>query len=188
MDALLTALLGCLLGEMGDKSQWLVLALATRYRRDGLVLAGVAVAAACNAALSAAAGAFLAPMLADNARLLFLALSVLFLGAGMIFRVKRPDTLDGWPLGAFLTSALGLFILGFGDGPQFLVLGIATRTGDPVMAAIGGAIGVTLAAVPVVVLRNAFYRHRALAAVRLGGGALLLLIGALLAFAALQIL
>ncbi|MDX3900543.1 MAG: TMEM165/GDT1 family protein [Sphingobium sp.] len=188
MDALLTALLGCLLGEMGDRSQWLILALAARYRRDGLVLAGVATAAACNAALSATAGAFLAPMLAANARLLFLALSVLFLGAGMMFRVKRPDTLDRWPLGPFLTSALGLFILGFGDGPQFLVLGIVTRTGDPVMAAIGGAIGVTLAAVPVVLLREAFYRHRALPVVRLAGGVLLLAIGALLALSALEIL
>ncbi|WP_336968058.1 TMEM165/GDT1 family protein [Sphingobium aromaticiconvertens] len=188
MDALLTALLGCLLGEMGDKSQWLVLALASRYQRDGVVLAGVAIAAACNAALSAAAGALLAPMLAGNARLLFLALAILFLGVGMVFRVKRPDMLDGWKLGAFLTTAFGLFILGFGDGPQFLILGIATRTGDPVMAAIGGAVGVTLAAVPVIALREQFYHHGALRAVRLGGGVMLLVVGGLIAASALAIL
>lgn len=188
MDAFLIALLGCLLGEMGDKSQWLILVLASRYQRDGIILAGVATAAVCNAVLSAAAGAFLAPMLAGNARLLFLALAILFLGVGMVFRVKRPDTLDGWKLGAFLTTTLGLFILGFGDGPQFLILGIATRTADPVMAAIGGAIGVTLAAVPVVLLREQFYRHRALPVVRLGGGALLLIVGGLVAASALAIL
>ena len=173
---------------MGDKSQWLALALASRYQRDGAVLAGVAVAAAGNAALSAAAGALLAPMLAGNARLLFLALAILFLGIGMILRVKRPDMLEGWTLGAFLTTALGMFILGFGDGPQFLILGIATRTGDPVMAAMGGAIGVTLAAVPVVALREHFFHHRALRAVRLGGGALLLIVGSLVVASALAIL
>lgn len=182
------ALLGCLLGEMGDKSQWLVLALASRYRRDGAVLAGVAVAAVCNAALSAGAGALLGPMLAGNARLLFLAFSIVFLGVGLVFRVKRPDTLDGWTLGAFMTTALGTFILGFGDGPQFLILGIATRTGDPVLAAIGGAIGVTLAAVPVIALREHFFHHGALRAVRLGGGSLLLIVGGLVAASALAIL
>ena len=45
MDALLLALLGCLLGEIGDKSQLLVLALATRYGRDGAIIAGIIVAA-----------------------------------------------------------------------------------------------------------------------------------------------
>ncbi|MDI1294358.1 MAG: TMEM165/GDT1 family protein, partial [bacterium] len=148
MAALLIALLGCLLGEIGDKSQLLVLALATRFNRNGAVIAGIVVAAIANAALSATAGAFLAPMIGADARLLFLALSLLFLGVGMLWPVKVPDPLADWPIGAFLTTMLGLFILGFGDGPQFLILGIATRTGDPVLAAIGGAIGVILAATP----------------------------------------
>lgn len=188
MDALLTALLGCLLGEMGDASQLLVLALATRFRRDGAIFAGVAVAAIANAAISATAGAFIAPMLASNARVLFLALATLFLGIGMLVKLKRPDTLDNWTLGAFPTAALGLFILGFGDGPQFLILGIATRTADPVMAAIGGATGVILGALPVILLRDRFTGHGALRWIRLSGAATMLLIGALLGLSALQIL
>ncbi len=188
MDALLTALLGCLLGEMGDKSQLLVLALATRFNRNGAVIAGVAVAAILNAIISATAGAFLAPMLAGNARLLFLALSVLFLGIGMFFKVNRPDTLEGWKLGAFLTTALGLFIIGFGDGPQFLILGIATRTADPILAAAGGATGVILGALPVILLRERFYALFPLRAIRAGGGALMLLIGALVFLAALDLI
>ncbi|HEX7741735.1 MAG TPA: TMEM165/GDT1 family protein, partial [Sphingobium sp.] len=83
MDALLTALIGCLLGEMGDKSQLLVLALAVRYRRNGALIAGIAVAAVANAAVAAVAGGFLSPMLGSSARLLFLALAVLFLAIGM---------------------------------------------------------------------------------------------------------
>ncbi|WP_278985663.1 TMEM165/GDT1 family protein, partial [Sphingobium yanoikuyae] len=124
MDALLIALLGCLFGEIGDKGQLLVLALAHRYQRDGAIIAGVAVAAIANAALSAAAGAWIGPMLGHDARLLFMALSVLFLGVGLLWPVKMPDTLDDWRIGPFLTTALGVFILGFGDGPQFLILGI----------------------------------------------------------------
>lgn len=187
MDALLLALIGCLLGEIGDKSQLLVLALATRYQRNGAVIAGIIAAAAANAALSATAGAWIGPMLANDARLLFLSLATLFLGAGLLWRVKAPDPLGGWPTGAFLTTALGLFILGFGDGPQFLILGIATRTGDPVLAGIGGAIGVVAALVPVVLLREALLALLPLRAIRLVGGAVLLLTGAIMALNALAL-
>ena len=182
MDALLTALLGCLLGEIGDKSQLLVLALATRYDRNGAVIAGIVAAAIANAAISAFAGAWIGPMLGADARLLFLALATLFLG------VSPPDTLDGWPTGPFLTTALGLFILGFGDGPQFLILGIATRTAEPWLAGIGGAIGVIVALVPVVLLRAQLLTILPVRAIRWSGAGMLLLIGAGLALAATGLL
>ncbi|MEJ7934439.1 TMEM165/GDT1 family protein [Sphingobium sp. AN558] len=187
MDALLIALLGCLLGEIGDKSQLLVLALAARYDRNGAVIAGIIAAAIANATLSAAAGAYLGPMLGADARLLFLALSLLFLGAGMFWPVKSPDPLAGWPIGAFLTTALGLFILGFGDGPQFLILGIATHSANPALAAIGGAVGVIAASVPVVLLRGHILAILPVRAIRLGGGVLLLLVGAISALSALSL-
>lgn len=188
MDALLIALLGCLLGELGDKNQLLVLALAMRFNRDGAVIAGVVVAASLNAAISAAAGGWIGPMLGHDARLLFMALSLLFLGVGMLWPVKMPDTLDGWHIGPFLTTALGCFILGFGDGPQFLILGIATRTADPALAAIGGAIGVIAAALPVILLRDRFLPMLPVRAIRLGGAIVVLLIGAVMALSALALL
>jgi Ca2+/H+ antiporter, TMEM165/GDT1 family len=188
MDALLIALLGCLLGEIGDKSQLLVLALATRYDRDGAVIAGIMVAAVANAAISAFAGAWIGPMLGADARLLFLALAILFLGAGLLWRVSPPDTLDGWPTGPFLTTALGLFILGFGDGPQFLILGIATRTADPALAGIGGAIGVIVALVPVVLVRAQLLAVLPLRAIRWTGGAMLLLTGSVMGLSATGLL
>lgn len=188
MDALLLGLLGCLLGEIGDKSQLLVLALAIRYDRDRAVIAGIIVAAIVNAAISATAGAYLGPMLAANARLLFLALAVLFLSVGLLWRVKAPDPLSGWPTGAFLTTAIGLFILGFGDGPQFLILGIATYSGNPVLAALGGAIGVIAASVPVVVLRDRLFALLPVRPIRLTGGIMLLLAGAVMGLSALSLL
>ncbi|WP_375195459.1 TMEM165/GDT1 family protein [Sphingobium sp.] len=178
MDALLIGLLGCLLGEMGDKGQWLLLALSTRFQRTGALIAGIAFAAAANAALGAVAGGFLAPMLGSDARLLFLALALLFLAGGMAWPVKRPDPLANWRIGPFLTAALGLFILGFGDGAQFLILGVAARTADPVLAATGGAIGMFAAWLPVILLREQLFRVLPLRAIRLAG-ALLFLLGAM---------
>ncbi|WP_311268830.1 TMEM165/GDT1 family protein [Sphingobium sp. WCS2017Hpa-17] len=188
MDALLIALLGCLLGEMGDKSQLLVLALAARYDRNGAIIAGIMIAAIANAAISAFAGAWIGPMLGPDARLLFMALSVLFLGAGLFWPVSQPDTLSGWRLGACLTTAIGLLILGFGDGPQFLILGIATRTADPWLAGIGGAIGVITALVPVVLARDRMLAVLPLRAIRWSGGGLMLATGALMALSAVGLL
>lgn len=187
MDSLLSALVGCLLGEVGDKSQLLLLALAIRFDRDGAIIAGMVVAALANAAISASAGAFIGPMLGGDARLLFLSLSILFLGIGMLWPAKAPDTLSGWRLGPFLTSALGLFILGFGDGPQFLILGIAARSSDPLLAGIGGAIGVIAAGLPVVLLRQRFYAIMPLRPIRIGAACVLLLIGAIAALTALRL-
>lgn len=180
MDALLTALLGCFLGEMGDKGQVLLAALATRFGRTRAVIAGAAVAVLANAAIAAAMAAFLIPMLGSDARLLFLALAVLFLGVAMLWRVKAPNPLADWPTGPFVTAALGLFILGFGEGPQFLILGIATRTADPVMAAVGGAIGMMAALGLAVLLRQALLRHPAVRIVRRAAGVLMLLIALML--------
>lgn len=187
MDSLLSALVGCLLGEMGDKSQLLLLALAIRFNRDGAIIAGMVVAAVANAAISAAAGGFIGPLLGGDARLLFLSLSIVFLGIGMLWPIKEPDTLSGWRLGPFLTSTLGLFILGFGDGPQFLILGIAARSGDPVLAGIGGAIGIIAAGLPIVLMRQRFYAVMPLRAVRIGGACVLLLTGAIAAVIALRL-
>lgn len=187
MDALLIALLGCLLAEIGDKGQLLVLALANRFQRNGAVIAGIVLAALANAALAAAAGAFIAPMLGSDARLLFLALALLFLGIGMIWPVKPPDPLASWRIGPLLTTALGLFILGFGDGAQFLILGIATRTADPVLAAIGGAAGIIIASVPIVLLRDRLFRVLPLRAIRVVSGLLLLLIAMAVAVSALHL-
>ncbi|SCW63072.1 Putative Ca2+/H+ antiporter, TMEM165/GDT1 family [Sphingobium faniae] len=188
MDALLIALLGCLIGEMGDKSQLLALVLAARFNRNGAVIAGIIAAACANAAISATAGAYIGPMLGPDARLLFLSLSLLFLGFGLLWPVKAPDPLDGWRIGAFLTTALGLFILGFGDGPQFLILGLATRTADPALAAIGGAIGIIAASIPVVLLRDRVLAVLPIRVIRLCGGGILLLAGAVMALSAMALL
>ncbi|PJG48193.1 hypothetical protein CAF53_08030 [Sphingobium sp. LB126] len=187
MDALLIALLGSLVGEIGDKGQLLALALAARFQRNGAVIAGVAAAAIANAAIGAAAGAFLAPMLGSDARLLFLALALIFLGGGMLWPVGQPDVLANWRLGPFLTTALGLFILGFGDGAQFLILGIAVRTADPSLAATGGAIGIIAATVPVVLFRDRLFKALPLRVIRRGGGVLMLVIGLAVTVSALHL-
>lgn len=185
MDALLIALLACLLGEMGDRSQMLCVALAERFRRDSLIIAGMIVATACNAALSAFAGNMIAHLLAPNARNLFLALGFLAGGITMLMPTKAPDALAGWRIGAFGTSALGLFILGFGESAQFLIIGIAAAWADPVFAGIGGALGIIIACTLAVMLGSTLATLLPLRLIRRGAAMLFLLTGGIAAVRAL---
>jgi putative Ca2+/H+ antiporter (TMEM165/GDT1 family) len=188
MDALLTAFLACLLVETGDKGQLLSLALAVRFRRIAPLIAGVAVAAAANAVISALAGDLLAPLLSADARALFLALALLFAGIGMLFPAGRPDLLSGWRIGAFATATLGLSILAFGNGAQFLTLAIATRTADPVLTACGAGLGTIAAWLPVMVLRQRFFTVLPLRRIRRGGGVILTGIGLIVGLGAIGLL
>ena len=166
----------------------LSLALAERFQRDSAVLVGIALGAMANATLSAAGGWFISTMIASNARTLFLAVTLVLGGAGLLIAAKRPDTLKGWRTGPLLTACAGIFILGFGDGAQFIVLGLAARTGDPVMAAIGGSIGIFVACAPAVILRKPLLARSGILWVRRLGGGILLLIGITLGLSATSLL
>jgi putative Ca2+/H+ antiporter (TMEM165/GDT1 family) len=188
MDALLTALLACLIVEMGDRCQLLTLALSVRYKQHGAVISGLFLAAFANAALSAAAGGLIAPLLGPDARSLFLALALVSAGIGMLMPVKRPDLLTGWRLGAFATTALGLFILAFGNGAQFVAMAIAVHTADPILTALGAGLGVGAACLPVILLQQRFFTMLPIRWIRRAGGILLLLIGTILGLGAAHLM
>lgn len=177
MDALLTALVACFIGELGDRSQLLTLILADRFRSNRAIFGGIAIAAIANAAVSATAGSLIAPMLGTDARALFLAMAIVAAGIGLVAPVRAPDPLTGWRIGALLTSALGLFILGFGNGPQFLAMGIAAGSGAPIMAGVGTALGTVLALLPALILGRDHLRGLPVVWIRRVSGALLLLVG-----------
>jgi putative Ca2+/H+ antiporter (TMEM165/GDT1 family) len=185
MDALLIALLACLLGEMGDRSQMLCATLAERFRRDSVIIAGMVMAVAANAALSAFAGNLIAHLLAPNARNLFLALGFLAGGVSMLMPTKAPDALENWRIGAFGTSTLGLFILGFGESAQFLIAGISAAWADPVFAGIGGALGIITACTVAIILRSTLATLLPLRLIRRGAAIVFLLTGGIAAVRAL---
>lgn len=180
--------MGCLAGTLGDKSQRLVLALANRFHADGILILAILIASAANAGIAVAGAAAIAPLLGADARLLFLALALLFMGVGMVWRAGQPDRLEGWRTGPFLTGLLGVFIIQFGDSQSFLTLGLAVHTGDGVLAVIGGTLGTTLGLAPVVIGREKFLAALPLATIRPVLGCVALLFGAACALSALRLL
>ena len=90
MDAFLASLVFVVLAEMGDKTQLLAMALATRFKA-GKVLTGVFIATLLNHALAVAAGYFFRTVLPMDIISLVAALSFILFGLWTI----RGDTLEG---------------------------------------------------------------------------------------------
>ena len=188
MDALMAALVAAALGQIGDRTAWLTAILSDRYRRPALILAMAALALAAAGAIAATLGALLAPKLTPEAKQLFLAVALLFQGLGVVGKVKVPDRLTKWHLGAAATSLLGLFILAFGDGIQFIVLALAARTPLPALAVIGATIGSLAILAPAALLGEKEWRALPLSRARRIICALFLIAGAYLGIDALALI
>lgn len=137
----MAALVVAALAQVGDRPAWLAAILADRFRAPGRVIAAALVACAAASGIAAAGGALIAPRLTPEAKQLLLALALALQGAGALWPVQPPERLAGWRLPSLATAALGLFILLFGDGVQFVVAALAARSGWPALAAIGAVAG-----------------------------------------------
>lgn len=148
----MAALVAAALAQIGDRTPWLAAIMADRYRQPRLVIAMATLALLAASGIAAAAAALIATRMTPEAKQLFLALSLLLQGGGSVVAAKAPDRLQGWRLGAVLTSLIGLFILAFGDGIQLIVLALAARTTFPWMAAAGATLGSLAMIVPAAVI------------------------------------
>ena len=113
---------------------------------------------------------------------------MLFQGGGALFPVKPPDRHAGWRLGAALTSLIGLFILAFGDGVQFIVVTLAARTPVPALAAVGATLGSLAVVGPAAVMGESGWTALPLKGLRIAIGIVFLLAGAFLGLGALDLI
>lgn len=187
MDALMAALVLGAICQAGDKTPWLAAILADRYRAPGIVIVATAVALAGNYTLGVVGGMLLAPLITPEAKLLLLALALLFAGLSTTLRATSPDRLDGWRLGAVGTSALGLAIIVFGDRMQFVVVGLAARSELPWLAATGATIGAMAVAVPAVLLGERQWLALPQRAIRIGSAVVLVVAGIFVGLTALRL-
>ena len=187
MDALLPAFIAAGLAEIGDRTQLLAILLAVHFRRPGLVIAGIAVAALANSLLAAFAGTMLHDLINHRAIALMLAVGLMLAGAGTFWRPRAPVLASYGRIGVFGTAALAFFILEFGDKTQLLTMTIAARVDSFVLAGLGAAAGIVLANVPAVMLAGEWPRRVPLRPIRIGIGLFFIVVGAVVAVGALRI-
>lgn len=188
MEALLSAFMAAVLAEMGDKTQWLALALGLHFGRFLPVISGIALAALANSAIAAVGGHYLGPMLTHEAATLLLALSLLFAGGGAFWPQKTHAPADRWTMGAFLSSFFAFFILELGDKTQFMNFAIATWSGSPILTAAGACAGIVVASAAAILIGRDFANILPVTGIRRGAGAVFLLIGTVTALGALGLI
>lgn len=187
MEALLPAFIAAALGEWGDKTQLLLIALAARYGRPGPLLAGVALAALAGSLLAAFGGILIHGTVTLRALSLLVAVSLLFAGIAAFIGRKTPayaETLRGPAMAA---AAFGFFLAEFGDRTQFITFALAARYDSLLLAAAGATLGIVAASVPAAVLGPELARVLPVRALRYGGGALFLLVGLIVGLGALRL-
>ena len=181
----MAALVVAAAAQVGDRTAWLAAILSDRWQRPGLVIACAALALLAAGGLAAAGGAVIGPMLAPNAKLLLLALALALQGGASLLAAKAPDRLEGWRIGSAATAFLGLFILAFGDGVQFIVAALAARSPVPALAAVGATLGSLAVVVPAALMGEAAWLKLPLQPVRIAIGAVFAILGVVLALSAL---
>jgi Ca2+/H+ antiporter, TMEM165/GDT1 family len=187
MDSLVPALIAALLAASCDKPAWLAAGLSDRAR-PAPVIAGSIVAQIALMAIGAGAAAALGGVLTPNARGLLAGIALIAAAVGCVLPPRAPrDTLAGWRLGPFLTSAIGIFILGLGERVQFVAFGLAAWGSSPALAGLGAAIGAAIPGIAAATLGEAGWRALPLRTIGWVGAALLGAAGIALALGGLRL-
>jgi putative Ca2+/H+ antiporter (TMEM165/GDT1 family) len=187
VEALLPAFIAAALGEWGDKTQLLLIALAARYGRPGQLLLGVALAALAGSLLASFGGTLINGTVTLRALSLLVAVALVFAGASAFIRAKTPDYAETLKGPAVVVAAFGLFLAEFGDRTQFITFAIAARFDSLLLPAVGATLGIIAASIPAVVLGPELGKVLPVKGLRWGGGALFLVFGLIVGLNALYL-
>ena len=153
MEAFLASTGLVALAEIGDKTQLLALALATRYRKPLPILAGILLATLVNHALAGAAGAWLITVLGPDTMRWVLGLSFIAMAAWMLVPDKLDDVRTSssrW--GVLAATFVAFFIVEMGDKTQVATVALAAKYAALYAVVAGTTLGMLLANAPVVLL------------------------------------
>lgn len=145
MSEIIKALLFVVVAEMGDKTQLLAMAMASKYK-VGQVMLGVLVATILNHALAVALGSCLGTVIPMG--IIKIVASVAFLIFGLW--TLRGDKLDEedtkkQKFGPVMTVAIAFFIAEMGDKTQLMTITIAAESKIPIFVLMGTTLGMLVA-------------------------------------------
>jgi putative Ca2+/H+ antiporter (TMEM165/GDT1 family) len=126
VTAFLTSLMIVVLAEMGDKTQLLAMAFASRFRWQ-VVMAGVFVATIANHLLAAAAGTYLTTIIPLTAIKIAAAASFIIFGLWTIRGDKLEDEDKRFNFSPFWTVTIAFFIAEMGDKTQLATVALAAE-------------------------------------------------------------
>ncbi|MDF2513089.1 MAG: hypothetical protein K0S04_2955 [Herbinix sp.] len=145
MREFITALLFVVVAEMGDKTQLLAMAMASKYKA-GKVMLGVLIATVLNHALAVVLGSYLSRLVPMD--VVKIVAAIAFVGFGLW--TLRGDKLDGEDnkkskFGPVVTVAIAFFFAEMGDKTQLMTITIAAKSVSPILVLMGTTAGMLVA-------------------------------------------
>jgi Ca2+/H+ antiporter, TMEM165/GDT1 family len=154
VEALLVSTGVVALAELGDKTQFLALVLAARFRKPLPIIAGILLATLLNHALAGAIAAWVTNALGPAVMRWVLGVSFLLMAGWTLI----PDELESEKhsrtgrYGVFATSLAAFFLLEMGDKTQIATVALAARYPSLVSVVAGTTLGMMIANAPAVLL------------------------------------
>jgi len=186
MSAFLVALSAVALAEMGDRTQFLALVLAARYRKPWPIIAGIVVATLFNHLLAGAAGIWLASVLTERLLAAIVAVGLIAMAGWTLVPDEAVEGIKVSDRGAFLATLMLFFLAEIGDKTQIATATLAAAYKDLIAVVAGSTLGMLVADVPVVFLGDAFAARLPMKTIRLAAAALFAFIGILFAVKAIM--
>jgi len=145
MSEFIKAMLLVVVAEMGDKTQLLAMAMASKYK-VGQVMLGVLIATIFNHALAVLAGTYLSAVIPMQTVEIVAAVAFLAFGLWTL----RGDKIDEdgekkHKFGPVVTVAIAFFIAEMGDKTQLMTITIAAESAQPLFILMGTTTGMLIA-------------------------------------------
>jgi len=145
MTDIISTLLLVVVAEMGDKTQLLAMAMASKYKVRQVMLC-VLVATILNHALAVALGSYLSSLIPMDIVKIVAAISFLIFGLWTL----RGDKIDEdekkkQKFGPVITVAIAFFLAEMGDKTQLMTIAISAKSSFPVFVLMGSTLGMLIA-------------------------------------------
>jgi len=151
VEIFLLALVTVAVAEIGDKTQFVSLALSARFRKPWAVLAGVVAASIANHGLAAVAGLWVARLLPDNLIVWIVGLGFLAMAAWTLRGDHEGEHAPQVSVrGAFLTTFVLFFLMEMGDKTQIATAALAANFESVLLVVAGSTLGMVAANAPAI--------------------------------------
>jgi putative Ca2+/H+ antiporter (TMEM165/GDT1 family) len=168
VNALLLSTTTVALAELGDKTQWLALMLAARYRRPWPIALGILLATLANHTLAGLLGAWVADWFAPQTLRVLAGCGFLIIAGWTLIpdRAIEDEPRAGTHHGVLSATLIAFFLAEIGDKTQIATTMLAVEYRPLWQVVAGTTLGMLLADLPVVWLGARFARHLPRAAAR----------------------
>lgn len=145
MEAFLSSVTVVTLGEMGDKTQLLALALASKFRRPWIVMLGILVATVANHLLAAGSGALVAHYLTPRVMGWILAISFFAFALWTLKPDELDDTAAEHRWGPLVSTIVLFFLAEMGDKTQLATVALGAKYASTLQVVMGTTLGMLIA-------------------------------------------